>query len=370
MNRASLVWMSLWCSALLCGQNPDKGDPPRTGATDPFTGGEPKAMQAAGIVAYGPFPWANQQRTEDVDKVLGTSRLIWIETAHFVIGCSLAPAGMPEEPEARKFVNGELVRLNKRWSKFPARASRLDPWLRVHLYAARAEELYAEFARLTGHDAASGTHLGQKGKFALLLLQKKADLVRYHDRFCNSKSEMSQRHYYDKTDQHGFVLTPEGDELRDEASVHAQFRYFLVEIFADARGGMPFWLSMGLAHWYERQVSTRTILAPIKNDESVDPAVQHLWHDKMKARCKHEGNLLKFHELATRTDLGYYGHLQAWSRVDWMMAQDRGRMQAFLAGLQGGHGVSRQIECLEQAFGLESDAFDAVWRAWVLKTYR
>lgn len=370
MKLARLTWMACSCSALLWAQNPDKGDPARAGATDPFTGGEPKAMQAAGIVAYGPFPWANQQRTEDVDKVLGTNRLVWIETAHFLIGCSLAGAAMPEEPEARKFVNAELQRLNKRWSKFPPRASKLDPWLRLHLYALRAEELYAEFAKLVGHDDASGTHLGQKGKFALLLLQKKSDLVRYHDRFCASKSEMSQRHYYDKTGQYGFVLTPEGDEVRDEASVHAQFRYFLIEIFADAKGGMPFWLSMGLAHWYERQVSTRTILAPIKNDESVDASVQHLWHDKMKARCKHEGNLLPFHELATKTDLGYYGHLQAWSRVDWMMAQERSKLQEFLAGLQGGHGISRQIEGLERAFGLESEAFDATWRAWVLKTYK
>lgn len=364
-------------SAFLSAQNPAPGtskddeDVVKAGPKDPFTGGDPKAMAAAGIVAYGPFLWADDLRTEDVDKVLGERRILWIETAHFLIGCNLATSGVPEDAEARKMVNGELARLKKRHAKFPDRASKLEPWVRLHLYAQRAEELYAEFATLIGHDAATGTHLGQARKFPILLFQKKSDLARYLDRFCNNKSEASQRHYYGKTSQRGFVLGAEADEVRDEPSVHAQFRHLLIETFTDAVGGVPYWLSLGLAHHYERQVPSRMIMATIKDTESVDQESQHKWATKMRKRAQHPTLLIPFEELATKTDFGYWAHLQAWSRVDYLLTTDRAKFGTFLAGMKGGgYGVSRQVEQLALVYDLEPTAFDAKWRDWVAKTYK
>ncbi len=43
----------------------------KLGPLDPYTGGDAAAMAAAGIVSYGPFPWADSHRTEDIDRVLG-----------------------------------------------------------------------------------------------------------------------------------------------------------------------------------------------------------------------------------------------------------------------------------------------------------
>lgn len=377
MNPArTLPLLLLAASALLPAQNQAPGttkddeDVVKAGPKDPFTGGDPKAMAAAGIVAYGPFVWADNLRTEDVEKVLGENRIRWIETAHFLIGCNLGTAGMPDEADARKMLNGELARMKKRFAKFPDRASKLEPWLRLHLYAQRAEELYAEFARLVGHDDKSNTHLGQAGKFPILLFQKKSDLARYLDRFCDSKSQTGQRHFYGKTQQRGFVLAAEWDEVHDEPTVHAQFRFFLLETFADAIGGVPYWLSLGLAHCYERQVPCNTMMAAIKDDESVDQDSQNKWFTKMRKRAQHATLLIPFEELATKTDFGYWAHLQAWSRVDYLMALDRARFGAFLAAMKGGQGVSRQVEQLLLVYGMEPDVFDGKWRDWVLKTYK
>ena len=366
----------LLCSPFLSAQNPPPGttkddeDIVKAGPKDPFTANEPKAMQAAGVIAYGPFVWADNMLTEEVEKVLGVGRVRWIETAHFLIGFNLATASMPEESDGRKLVNSELQRMHKRFTKFPERASKLEPWLRLHLYAQRAEELYADFAKLVGHDEASGKHLGQTGKFPILLFQKKSDLARYLDRFCNIKSEHSQRCYYGKTMQRGFALTAEGEETRDESTVHAQFRFLLFETFGDAIGGLPYWLSLGLAHYYERQVPSRTILAAIKDEESVDPETQHKWHAKMKARAQHEKLLIPFRDLAGKTEFGYFAHLQAWSRVDYLMTLDRAKFGTFCKGMNGGYGTSRQLEQLALVYELEAEAFDAKWREWVLKTYK
>lgn len=372
----SLSILLLTSSALLLAQSPAPGttkddeDVVKAGPKDPFTGAEPKAMAAAGVIAYGPFVWADDLRTEDVEKVLGEGRIRWLETPHFLIGCNLGTTGMPEEADARKMLNAELARMKKRHPKFPERASKLEPWLRLHLYAQRAEELYAEFAKLVSHDDTTGTHLGQARKFPILLFQKKSDVARYLDRFCNSKSEMSQRHFYGKTSQRGLVLGAEADEVRDEASVHAQFRHLLIETFTDTIGGVPYWLSLGMAHCYERQVPSRTIMATIKDEESVDEETQHKWPTKMKKRAQHEKLLIPFHELATKTDFGYWAHLQAWSRVDYLMTTDRAKFGEFLAGMKGGYGASRQIEQLALVYDMEPEAFDVKWRDWVLKTYR
>jgi hypothetical protein len=353
-------------AAILAAQAPN-ATPAKPGANDPFTGGDEKAMRAAGVVAYGPFPWADKLRTEDVDKVLGEQRIQWLETEHFLLGCTLGACSAPEDPDARQLLNAELARMRKRHGKFPDRASKLEPWLRLHLYAQRAEALYADFATLVGYEAGDGKHMGQRDKIPIVLFQKKSDVARYLDRFCGHKSELSQRCWYSATGAHGFVLGAEGDEVRDEATVHAHFRFLLVQTFCDTVGGLPYWLSLGLAHRYERQVPTRAILAVPKDGENVDQGSQHQWLEKMKKRAQHEKLLLPFHELATQTDFGYWAHLQAWSRVEYLLTLDRAKFRAFVAGMRGGFGSARQAEQLDTLYGFTPDVFDAKWREWVLK---
>ncbi|MBL8754803.1 MAG: hypothetical protein JNK15_15975 [Planctomycetes bacterium] len=372
----SLSFVLLSSSLSLYAQTPQPGTTKddegvvKAGLKDPFTGGDEKLMKQLGVVAYGPLVWADDLRTGQIDKVLGEKRIIWMETEHFQFAFNFSTAPVPEDAEARKIVNAELARLNKKCNKLPARASKIETWVRLHLYAMRAEELYADFAKLVGHDDASGTCLGQKGKFPILLFQKKSDLARYLDRFCGIKSETPMRHYYNKTGQNGLALSAEAEEVRDEAFVYAQFRNLLVETFCSANGGAPRWLSVGLAHWYERKIPSRVIMAAIKDGESVDVHTQHLWHDKMKNRAQHEKLLVPFAEFSGKVDFGYYDHLQAWSRVDWLLTTDREKFGKFMAELKNGYSSQRQIEALQTVYGMEPEVFDAKWREWVLKTYK
>ncbi|MFN9333512.1 MAG: hypothetical protein ACK6D1_13045 [Planctomycetota bacterium] len=339
---------------------------------DPFTGAEPKAMAAAGVTAYGSMMWAGGFRTDDVDKVLGPGRVMWLETAHFRIGYNLATAAPPEDPEARKGLGVDLGRMKKRHPRFPERAGKLEPWLRLHLYAHRAEEMYAEVAALVGHDDKSGTFLGQQDKFALALFQKKSDLARYLDRFCGQKGDDGRRVHFASTGQHGIAMAAEGDEPRDEAQVHSLFRNLLAGALLDAGGDTPYWLKCGYAHVEDRKSPSRFLVVAIKDDDHVDAETQHKWHAKMKGRVRHAELLTPIAELATMYDFGYWHHLQAWSRVDYLLTTDRAKFGELLRALRGGNSfnATAQFEALRTTYGMEPADFDARWREWVAKTYK
>lgn len=338
---------------------------------DPYTDDDPKAMQALGIVAYGPLPWADGKRTTDVEKELGEGRILWLETAHFRIGCNLGSIQMPQEPKARQLVNDDLAQLNKAWGKMPKRASKLDVWLRAHLYAQRAEHLYAEIAGLTGREAETDTFLGQKDKFLLLLFQKESDLARYLDVFCGIKTTDSMRHHHELSGQDGLVLCAQRKaDFNDEAQMYAHFEFLTAQMLIASGGTPPYWLSYGLAHWYERKVPSTLMNVGVRDDENVDPNTQNQWEPKLGKRLRHDELVIPFADLASCTNLGYFHHLQAWSRVDYLLARGRAEFARFLTGCKQRNSAAHQLELLQEIYGLDVEQFDAEWRKWALKTYK
>ena len=326
-------------------------------------------MARLGVVGYGPLAWADGKRTADIEKVLGEGRVLWMETEHFKFGSNFGFARAPKDPKARRLLKGELKRLHKKCKKVPTSASKLDPWLRLHLYAQRAEELYDEFADLAGRPHGE-RRLGEKQKLLILLFEKKSDLARYFKSFCGRETQQTQRHTHYGTGHRSLVMTAEGDDgPRDSETTHAQFRYFAMQMFMDAAGGGPLWLQYGLGHVYEREVPCNMINCGVRADESVDLASQYEWGKKIRKRVKFEGLVVPFEELTTKTDLGYYGHVQAWARVEWML-QDRARFAEFLGAVLGKPSRARQVAALAGVYELEPAAFDAAWRKWCAKNYR
>jgi hypothetical protein len=337
--------------------------------TDPYTKGDQAAMAALGVASYGPLVWADDLRTEDVERVLGEERIRWIETRHFLIGSTLDKASTPQDSKARKVVNEDLAALNRRYGKLPKRSGKLSPWLRVHLYAHRAEALYDEFTDLVAHTD-QDSHLGQEKKLLLLLFEKRSDLTRYADRFCQQKASTSLRHHHTRTNQRLLGLCAENDDgAKDEAVLYAQFRFQLMLNFCDAVGGMPYWLRYGLAHRFERQVPSNLMNCAPKENEHVDPATQNQWERKLSKRAEHDDLLVPFRTLCMSYDLGYHDHLQSWSRVEYLLATDAEQFRAFLRAVIGQTSQARQIQALRESYGVEPEEFDENWRAWIKKSY-
>jgi len=341
----------------------------KVGLEDKFTAKDPKAMAKLGVVDYAPLVWADNKRTTDIEKVLGEGRVLWMETEHFKIGSNLGFSGAPKDSKARRLLKGELKRLNKKCKKIPASSSKLGPWLRMHLYAQRCEDLYDEFADLAGKPKA-GKRLGEKQKFLILLFEKKSDLARYLKTFCGRDSQQSQRHTHYGTGHRSLVMTAEGDDgPRESETTHAQFRYFAMQMFMDAAGGGPLWLQYGLGHVYERMVPCNMINCGVRADESVDPATQYEWEKKIRKRVKFEALVVPFEQLTRKVDLGYYGHVQSWARVEWML-QDRAKFAEFLGLVLGKPSRSRQVSALSEVWGMDPVTFDGEWRKWCAKKFK
>jgi hypothetical protein len=364
---------------------------------DPFTGKDPERMKAAGIVSYAPFLWSPKHRTEDIDRVLGEGRILWMETEHFVIGSTLLGCAVPPKPDEKKQLLVEVGMLRERLPEVPKRPKRLSPWLRLHLYAQRAELLYAEFCELVGVDPAvpgkgtsppSGPYLGMANKFQLILFQKKSDLVRYLDRFAGVQADYSYRYY--EYDYHQVLLASSLEimESPDEPGFHGHFLYSvannLVNSYRYNHGGCPLWLSEGLSHYFSRRVETDFINVSIKDGEAVNDADKHQWHKKVRARAQHDGAFLPFSTMAGWTsfgDLGYQGHIQSWSRVDFLMSLSKEKVGLLLTKIKNvppqratGQADPRAVrgaqdQALMELFGFDAETFDEEWRDWVLKTY-
>ncbi len=185
---------------------------------DPYTKNDPARMKKAGYVSFGPFPFGELGSkivdTEYVGKHLEYAQIIWVETAHFRIGSSLAPWAVPTELEIRRKLRAELGRLRKKLGKKVNPKTRvLDRWLRLHLTAQRMEELYAELqdwlgvkdsefpanskAKVYGQTyMGEGRYMGMNEKFMLLVTNKGSTNFDYLKTFTGRQSNFGQRWHF------------------------------------------------------------------------------------------------------------------------------------------------------------------------------
>ncbi len=365
---------------------------------DPYTGGDQALMAAAGIVAYGPFAWADAFTTADVDRVLGDRRVLWMETAHFRLGLGLKPVNWPEEPDERKALQEEIRQLRKKMPRIQEKPKKLDSWLRLHLYAQRVEACYSDFEKFLGVTDADfpakgtapreGAYLGLPGKFLVLLFQKKSDMGRYMDRFCGQKNDTSMRFYHEKSCQMLACFAAEGLEGFNEAGLHGHVIYAVFHNLLNGYNGflypLPLWLDEGLAHWYSRKTPAKTINVQIRDDEAVAEDKQNDWPVKVRRRTQHQGNWFPFAVMAAWEkweDMGYHAHSQSWSRVDYLMQTDAGKLGLMVQQLknlppatdsyavQGAQARALAQKLLFDLFELDAATFDTKWREWVQKTY-
>jgi hypothetical protein len=375
----------------------DEDEVAKLGPVDPYTGNDAAVMAQAGIVAYGPFPWADFFSTTDVDKVLGEKRVLWLETTHFKLGCNLRSEGWPAQPNERKALQDEIKLLRKKLPKVPERPKKLDPWLRLHLYAQRCERAYADFQALLGVTDADfpakgklpreGAFLGLPGKFLVLLFQKQSDMARYMDRFTGRKDDTSMRTYHDKTHQMLFCVAADGFEGIDDPGLHGHVVHAVWNNLLNGYNGfsfpLPLWLTEGVAHCYARKIETEFLNVQIKDDEAVAEDKQSNWPVKVRRRTQHEKLCIPFATMAQWSkweDMGYHAHAQSWSRVDYLLQLDRQKVGELVRQLKAvppdgtWDGQGPKIRALAEKlvfdlFGLDQATFDQKWRDWVLKTY-
>lgn len=372
-------------------------------AVDPFTAGDPALMQAVGIEAYGPFPFADQHSTRDVDVELGQElRIRWAETRHFKIGVSQVERPWPIDKDEKKDLNAEVDALLAKLPK-AKRPKTVTSWLLVHLYAQRLEALYADFCKRTGfvdqapacvdgrgldgrgfHDRGGlgkGPYLGQHGKFCLLLLPRRSDLARYLRHWGKREAEEPLAHHFLESNSLVFVTTPDirTDGLSTERAMHCNIVYGMVRNFVVGYHGfgyeIPAWTSEGIGHWYRLRLDKKYNIITGLAEAQWGLLQDADWAEKARARVESgawatAADMLTWRQNDCR-DL--HKHVMMWSRWDFLLSLGDAKVKRYLevlkalpaTGVPAQAVADQQLLALKDAFGFDCAGFDAAWIAWV-----
>jgi hypothetical protein len=360
---------------------------------DPYTLGERELERRLGYERVGFFPWAAGQTTSDVREMMGGIEILWVETEHFRIGSSLKTYDIPGDKAERALLKKELARLKKRLGKLRAPRNELDPWLRLHLYAQRMEELYADFFErfsLSPADFPDGApYLGYREKFLVLICARKSSFGRYTRIYHGSDQSWSFRTGF--TD--GAMFTGLSEEALEETSfdldsaLYCQLASDMVLNFNDAYRvnyfHSPPWWKYGLAHWYSRRIDPRWTAAcgiPAgrnwrEKDSEWEARVRNLVKNKFFASTEKLFACADYDALNTRD------HLVAWSRVEFLLEREGADLRGFLDGINlrkpegdattaAAKTIERQRVALQKSFGLSPAELDEAWATYVKRNYR
>jgi hypothetical protein len=400
---ARLMLAGLVSCALLAAQKPPKPDA-FDPSVDPFTRNDPATLRKLGYAAVGSFLWVGDATTADVQQVLGEDAAIFIETDHFKLASTLRSFPWPREKEWRASLTEEIGRLAALCPEFDVQPKSIGPWLRAHLFAQRLERVYADFcARLrideskfpqerggerTPHYMGEGPHLGQSGKYLVVLTHKALSAGTYARALQGATAGDTSRHNHFEAGSLSFVTSSEFAEkqLMDDRKLHCHVVYGVVRNLLDGYKffwhPLPSWLAEGIPLWFSRQVDDEFLNFSGKEDAGSGVPRAHEWRRRVRLRVEHDV-WPRAEDLCTVMDVGqldYVSHMMAWSRVDFLLATAPDELGALLARLKApitteprlprhDEILERQAAAWREAFGQDFAAFDAAWVAWVKEKY-
>lgn len=358
---------------------------------DPYTKNDPELFARLGYVQVGSMGWGEGNRTDYIQEVMGGLDFLWVETEHFRIGSSLVTYKITNDRIEKKRLKAEFEQLKEKLGKLKPPRRKLDPWMRLHLYAQRAENLYATYVEELGLESlaedSSKPYLGHPKKFRLLLCERKSELVRYQQAYepqFNSEISFGSG----KLDA-GMIFGIDVENIREnykeekhkpiDAMLHAAVSAGLARSFLDGHRQQlyraPRWLAQAVAHRYARMADERWVLAGhnYRNvrdghwewDESVASMVENEFFASMADMIKWQRD----HKMNARD------HMIITSKLEFMIEEHGPKLRTYLnLVVQPVKGMTedsveelekRQRAALKDAFGWEPEEFDAAWVEWV-----
>jgi hypothetical protein len=399
-------WARSLAAALLLGLAPtlsparaqEDSKPEEVEAVDPYSRGERAALDRAGYVSFGPFPWCEGLTSDRIQRELGGVPMLWVETAHFRIGATLATYKLPGDQIEKRKLDAEIARVRELFPGCKPPAGKLDPWLRLHLYARRIESVHADLLRGFGVGAdefgpaqaggparlASGPWLGMAMKPTVLLCERRSTLARFVRLALGRDTTDPIR---ERLPGQTMFLGISAEAVRSwsqelDAALHAQVAadvaLNLIDGFRDQGLFAPVWFKYGWAHVEARAADERFALyarSAAREERDAwkwEPRVQALVGNAFAPTWKEMAGWSRFEDLTGP------GHLTAWSKVTWMLAQGAKPMRAYLLAVTeplpsprpadlAAFLRDRQLAALEQVFGQPPAQLEDAWRRWAAK---
>jgi hypothetical protein len=372
--------------------------------TDPSNctvcGNDPALLAAGGLVSHGGFPFGKQGLdTAAQERHLATLELRWIETQNFRIGFALG-AHKVKLDEKKKFL-AELTRLSAKFPDVSPETANLDPWLRLHLYAQRCEEILTRFLEIVGGTSAGsaegsgpspggylgeGPYLGMKEKYEVLIVPNEASHVDFLLYNAGLRIRNTQRwHFVDRGALTVSMHTQQGN-LRNDAGLHGHVAFNLAHNLYDGLNhysyDTPVWLHEGLAHFMEREIDPRHNSFDGGEGAVADMTSKSNWKPEvMKLIASGEApRMAELVALKNYGELDLADHFATWSMVDFLVTTKPKEFGAFLWAIKrnfNAQGVPTGANLpdwhrrqFKEVLGWSYPEFDAAWREWVQTAYR
>jgi hypothetical protein len=399
--RSFLLWLAL--SGLAAAQGEIKPFP----KVDPYTKDDPTAKEKAGYASFGPFRFGDDHTTSQIETTLGGIPLIWVETEHFKLGSGLPEYTVGDDAAEKEKLKKELERLAKRLPDVKTKVKKLDPWLRLHLYAQRLEDLYASFLvqfglkeedfptappdatkKQVGAYMGEGRYLGMPAKYTVLLFDKKSSVGRYASVYLGKQLGAPTRWIFSTIGSFLFLSAAEflEGEYQNDTALHCDVVSGVVQNLASGFRGyrvvLPFAVSEGIAHWFAREIDPRYHIFTGLDLTKVRMKDESNWAPSVRARVEHKVFTSTAEMLGWKDAdaLEWADHLILWSRMDYLMARDDGAAGTMLRLLKespktksGQLSPEQMIERAREAYaslaGGDLAKLDADWSEWVLRTY-
>lgn len=366
---------------------------------DPYTAGSSALVSSLGYRSMGNFAFLGPHRTETIQLEMGGVPMLFVETEHFRIGSTLTTYKYTGDREEKAKLGDELDQFEERLEDFkPVKKKKLDPWLRLHLAAQRAENLFAEVVEVLGIEPDDwkiwGPHMGQRGKPVIVLCQRESEYGRFMRRFVQAEADLSYRWYLDEGGL-GVALNREGladimradDDTPMDTAFHCSMVHAVTSNLIDGyrrnNGGRPYWLANSLSHMMVRRVDPRFVVSfGLREGETIDeddykwePRVRNLVKNDFFASAEEMFGWLDYGDLDKRD------HMVAWSKLEFLLTELEGDRGEFVNAICGSKPsgddeavraaqVERQVKALDDYFELTPTEFDEAWAAWVKKTYK
>ena len=374
---------------------------------DPYTKNDPEAMRKAGYVSFGPFQFGEHGSkiitTKRIEEHLFYARIRWVETKHLRIGSSLGPWQIPNDLATRRRFRSELERLKKKLPRVNPRVRRLDPWLRLHLYAQRMEDLYADVQKwLMVEDAdfpkdskskvygqtymGEGKYMGMADKYLLLITDKGNTYFDYLKNFTGRQSKFGQRWHYMKVGclfyGIGFDMLPDKHDIALHNDLIFNLTINIIDGFRHYSYDLPVWIREGLGHWFERKNSPKW--NTFDQDEAAPFNAPSKWRWKPYVRQLLSGRKWsKFSEMMQWRhygDINFIDHVVLWARIDFMLSFGEKKFRDFMFEIKGRYDHKTGLSMQEDLVGVTRDAlkkfygitpldFDRKFKEWVNENY-
>jgi hypothetical protein len=385
----------------------------------------PERMQQAGVVGHGPYLFFTTD-SEEISEHIGNKNLMWVETKNFRFGAELKSWRIPVKD--KKVYLAELTEFAKAFPHItPNKVKTLDPWMRIHLMAWRAENAYHAlmnmfgweedpFAQLPPEDVfigavengwgeilkqhwldgekrkpglpqwlGLGRYFGMPMKHEVLLLIKEKEIGTMKRDYIGLLDAHPQRWHNDwrpfgenpvsRSMWFGLATAPE--KIKHDRHLHnAMLHNVIINLF-DAYMlylyEAPVWMRVGFGHYFTQINDPRYNMYDLDEGATEFSEDSKEWVKSIKSIVakKEVLGFVSLGKMRSYGDINFNAHVESWSKIVFMYEYSKEKFAKWVLILKNNPNLTANLDAqrvaLKEAYGWSFMQADEEWATWVNK---